>query len=324
METAEGGGRPSRSGQDGSTLHEPHLEVSQWFPPATGAGVVLTLTAQVQCPFGCDLQGASVSVMGPEGAIVTSELVSHDQGINRTGEVTLLAPSEVGEHDWSARFRPSDDQSAEHAGCSLPLPFRTEAHPISLAVWDVPTPVVVSDSFSIKIGAKCLQGCDFKGVSVGVYDESDERLSGTELGEGHWPGSDGLYWADVELSAPPGEGVVSWSVRLSTTDLELPHQSASSSFSFATARVPEHQLTLEVVEASSTIPVSGAEVSLGVYRASTDDSGRATVAVADGTYRLTVWKVGYEAPPSTLVVSKDLTVRVEAAVLPDTSSWEDD
>jgi uncharacterized membrane protein len=65
-------------------------------------------------------------------------------------------------------------------------------------------------------------------------------------------------------------------------------------------------------------------VSLGAYRASTGESGRSIVSVAEGTYELVIWKVGYEAPSRALDVSKDLTVRVEVVVLPDRSSWEDD
>ena len=43
-------------------------------------------------------------------------------------------------------------------------------------------------------------------------------------------------------------------------------------------------------------------------------------------YELVIWKVGDEAPARALEVSKDLTVRVEAADLhlSDRSSWEDD
>ena len=79
-------------------------------------------------------------------------------------------------------------------------------------------------------------------------------------------------------------------------------------------------------QGGSTVPVPNAEVSLGVYRASTDESGRAILAVAPGSYELLIWKVGYEAPARALEVSKDLTVRVEAADLhlSERSSWEDD
>lgn len=312
-------------------MHEPHLEISRWFPSEVAAGAELTFQVRVTCPSGCDLRGTEVAVTTPEGPVMTSELVSCDQGINQTGEVMLRAPSEVGDHEWSVRFRPqaSEPQAGEppaHAGTSLAVPFRTEAHRTSLAIWDVPSPVVMGEPFMVKIGAKCAEECDLQGRRIEVCDGSGDRLGTAEFGEAFWPGSDGLYWAEVELVAPVGEGVVSWSVAFSGADLELPHREASARFGFATTKPPEHRLTVEVVERESSVPVPNAEVSLGAYRASTDESGRAILAVAEGSYELVIWKVGYEAPARALEVSKDLTVRVEAADLhlSDRSSWEDD
>ena len=36
----------------------------------------------------------------------------------------------------------------------------------------------------------------------------------------------------------------------------------------------------------------------------------------NGSYDLIVWKVGYEAPSSTVVVNKDVTVQVEVLTVP--------
>ena len=309
---------------DGSAAHELHLEISQWFPSEVAAGAELTFKVRVRCPFGCDLRGTEVLVEAPEGPVITSELVLWDEGINETGEVTLSAPSEVGEHERSVSCRPQTGEPAGHTGISLPLPFSTEAHRTSLAIWDMPSPAVIGEPFVAKIGAKCAEGCDLQSRRIEIYDGWGERLTTSEFREGFWPGSDALHWTEVELVAPETEGVVSWSVAFPVADLELPHQEASSKFSFAATRPAEHRLTVEVVETGSTIPVRNAQVSLGAYRASTGESGRSIVSVAEGTYELAIWKVGYEAPSRALDVSKDLTVRVEVVVLPDRSSWEDD
>ncbi len=334
-------------------MHEPQLEINRWFPSVVAAGAELNFQVRVTCPLGCDLRGTEVLVTAPEGPVMTSELVSCDQGINETGELMLKAPSEVGDHEWSVLFRPqaNEGQASEppaqasespaHAGTSLPVPFRTEAHRTSLAIWDVPSPTVMGEPFMVKIGAKCAEECDLRGRKIEVYDGSGDRLTTAEFGEALWPGSDALYWAEVELVAPVGEGVVSWSVGFPAADLELPHRGASAQFGFATTKSPDHKLTVEVVEVvegvegvdgeegghgGSTVPVPNAEVSLGAYRASTDESGRAILAGAEGSYELVIWKVGYEAPARALEVSKDLTVRVEAADLhlSERSSWEDD
>ena len=316
-------------------MHQPHLEISNWFPSEVAAGAELTFKVRVRCPFGCDLRGTEVLVTASEGPVMTSELVSCHHGINETGELMLRAPSEVGDHAWSVLFRTQTSESPAHAKTSLDAPFRTEAHKTSLAIWDVPSQAVMGDPFMVKVGAECAEECDLEGHEIEVYDGSGDKLATAEFGEALWPGSDALYWAEVELVAPVGEGVVSWSVGFGATDLELPHREASARFGFATTKPPEHRLTVEVVEVvgvgeggnvGPTCPVPNAEVSLGAYRASTDESGHAVLAVAEGSYELAIWKVGYEAPARALEVSKDLTVRVEAADLhlSDRSSWEDD
>jgi len=322
---------------DRDTVHEPQLEIRRWFASEVAAGAELTFQIRVTCPFGCDLRGTEVLVAAPEGPVLTSELVSCDQGINETGEVTLRAPSEVGDHEWSVLFRPQESkpQASEpppHAEASLAVPFRTEAHRTSLVIWDVPSPAVMGEPFMVKVGAKCAEECDLRGRKIEVYDGSGDRLTTAEFGDTLWPGSDALYWAEAELVAPPGEGVVSWSAGFPAADLEFPHREASAGFGFATTKPPQHHLTVEVVEivggakGRATVPVPNAEVSLGVYRASTDESGRAILAVTKGSYELSIWKVGYEAPARALEVSKDLAVRVEAADLhlSERSSWEDD
>ena len=96
-------------------MHEPQLEINRWFPSVVAAGAELNFQVRVTCPLGCDLRGTEVLVTAPEGPVMTSELVSCDQGINKTGELMLRAPSEVGDHDWSVLFRPqaSEGQASE-------------------------------------------------------------------------------------------------------------------------------------------------------------------------------------------------------------------
>ena len=101
---------------DERAVHEPHLEVSRWFPSEVAAGAELTFQIRVTCPSGCDLRGTEVAVTTPEGPVMTSELVSFDQGINETGEVMLRAPSEVGDHEWSVRFRPQASEPPRTCG----------------------------------------------------------------------------------------------------------------------------------------------------------------------------------------------------------------
>ncbi len=320
----------SRPYPDGP-MHEPRLEINRWFPREVAAGAELTFEARVECPSGCDLQGGEVLVSSSDGSVLASQIVSPVVGasIYETGEVQIQAPAQIGDHAWSVVFRPQADESPKsdssgHRESVLPVPFRTEAHKTSLAIWDVPSPVVQGEAFMIKVGAKCVEGCNLQGHVVAVDGAEGDRLATGEFGEAPWAASDALYWVDVELVAPTAEGVASWSVGFPAAEEGLPHEGASAKFSFATTRAPDHELTVKVLEQGSTVPVPNAQVSLGVYRASTDESGDAVVALPAGPYELVVWKVGYEAPATSIEVSADLSVRVEAVVLPDNSSWEDD
>ena len=101
--------------------------------------------------------------------------------------------------------------------------------------------------------------------------------------------------------------------RFSATDVDLPHDGAAHEFSVAVIGRPEHRLTVTVVEWETRNPVADVQVRLGAYRAVTDQSGRADIEVAKGTYELAVWKVQYEAPARTVEIDADVSVEVGGA-----------
>jgi len=114
--------------------------------------------------------------------------------------------------------------------------------------------------------------------------------------------------------------------RPSENDPGLPHAEASVAFSFRTARPPEHRITVKVTEKDTEAPLEKLEVRLGVYRASTDAQGLASLELPGGVYGLDAWKAGYETLPRTVEVGNDLMVQVEAVVVPeqdpdDTQVW---
>ena len=49
---------------------------------------------------------------------------------------------------------------------------RTAPHPTSIAVWGVPSPVVVDGRFAVQVGVKCAAGCALAGQPVVVRDEA--------------------------------------------------------------------------------------------------------------------------------------------------------
>jgi hypothetical protein len=154
------------------------------------------------------------------------------------------------------------------------------------------------------------------GTKILISDQSDRLIAQGSLRDTPWPGTSALYWTEVEVPAPSREGMFWCTVSFAAADIDTPHERSSSKFSVAIVRPPEHRLTIEVLERDSKAPIEDAQVRLGAYRAATDPSGRAEVAMPKGTYDLAVWKVGYEAPIQTVDVREDVSVQVEAVVVP--------
>ncbi len=187
----------------------------------------------------------------------------------------------------------------------------------SLAVWDIPSPVVMGQAFAIKAGAKSAGDFKLTGRTIEACDETGAVLAQGRLGDAPWPGTSALYWTELRLAAPDREGACLWSVRFAAADVELPHDGAASNFSVAVARPAEHRVTVKIREKDTANPVGDAEVRLGLYRATTDPAGTAAIAVPKGTYDLVVWKVGYDVPILSTEVAADCLVELEAAIVPE-------
>src|SRR5689334_3204423 len=113
-------------------------------------------------------------------------------------------------------------------------------HQTSLAVWDIPTPAAGA-RFSVKVGAKSSAGCALGGGRVEVLD-GDAVVATACLGEAPWPGTDALFWTEVELQAPDKPGLVILAVRFHAAELDEPHEGASAPFRVSVIARPEHTL----------------------------------------------------------------------------------
>jgi len=193
----------------------------------------------------------------------------------------------------------------------------TRPHQTSLAAWSIPSPVVTGQRFAIKAGAKSAMACDLNGCIIEVCDETGAIMARGSLGPAPWPGTAALYWAELELQAPSRADMFSWSVRFDAAELEIPHEDAAASFSIAIVSPPEHRLTVKVFERETATPIADAQVRLGAYRTATGPSGLAEIMMPKGTFDLNVWKVGYEAPASSVTIDADAAVEVAVAVVPE-------
>ena len=178
--------------------------------------------------------------------------------------------------------------------------------------------------FDVKVGVKCSAGCRLAGHGVKASDEAGSNMGEGRLGEAPWPGTRGLYVAELNLPAPATEKVSSWSSSFLGDGLASPHESASVAFSFRTAKPPEHTVVVKVTERDAGTPLAGVAVFMGVYRATTDARGLAKLELPKSTYELIVRKRDYEAPSMTVEVDRETTVEIQACLVPETNPDEEE
>jgi hypothetical protein len=291
--------------------HITTIEVTGPTPPEVAAGADFVLKVRVSCASGCELAGMPVKVTSADGAVVAGEIG------DEAADIALTAPRRAGEAVWNVACGPHRSADILHEEKSVPVRIGIIPHATSLAVWAIPSPVVMGEKFEIKVGAKSSAGAALTGRTIEVCDEADIVVARGRLGATPLPGTSALYWGEITLLAPVTEGICAWSVKFAPADLDLPHEPASSTFSVAVVRPPQHRLTIKVIERETAAPIANAQLRLGVYRAATDPSGLAEVDLPGGVYDLTVWKVGYEAPGRTVELNGNASVEVEVLALPE-------
>jgi len=183
---------------------------------------------------------------------------------------------------------------------------------------------VAGERFRMKVGIKCSDECQLTNRDFGIYDHAGAQVAtGTLPGE-HWPGTTGLYVAEVELEAPAAEGLYTWSVKGPSTalgagpgsDVGIPHAEGSISFGVRVVSPPEYLVTVETVDKESQTPLSGARVVIHPYKAVTDERGVAQVRVAKGAYKLFVSQTRYLTFGLPVEVTADMTARAELDLEP--------
>jgi len=287
------------------------------------AGTDMALKVRVSCPEKCNLQGSQVRIVDDEGAVITEiELTDFDETGNETGEFAVKAPVKLGAHTWTAVFAAQEkEEGVPHEESSAPFPFIIKPHSTSMAVWDAPSPIVVSDKFKLKVGVRCSAECKLTGQEVEIYDQGGGKVATGTLGDVPWQDTAGLYWAEVEVEAPITEGFYSLDVKFPKPDLELPHEGAASSFASRTVRPPEHVVTVEVIDKEKNTPLKKAVVTLHssgtTYREYTDEGGVAKLSVPKGEYELLAVTIDYlEFRMAAYEVAGDATIKAELIYWP--------
>lgn len=306
--------RPRRRGRAAPSraAHDTVLGTSAPLPLDVEVGTTIDLRAQVSCPSGCDLRGRTIAVTAPDGTVTTHPLAEHAFTLTETGELTIAVPPVAGTYAWTLRLVRDDGAVPAHDERTVTLTTHARPHRTSAAVWDVPSPVAMGGTFTLKVGLTCAAGCCLTGQVVTVHDAGGRVIGLGRLGDHVWPGTAGLYWAEVEVTSPSAAGAVECVARFDGGTLRLDHAGASAPFGLVADRPPQHHVTIVVHGEDTGAPIDGADVRIGAYRAVTDASGVARVALPAGAFELQIWSNGYERGPMPLAVTADLVVEVTA------------
>ena len=193
-------------------------------------------------------------------------------------------------------------------------------HTTSVVAWDMPSAIVAGERFRMKVGIKCSDECPLTNRDFGIYDHEGAHVAAGTLPGDLWPGTTGLYVAEVELEAPAGEGLYTWSVKGPGagpgSDAGTPHAEGSISFGVRVVSQPECLVRIEAVDEISQAPLRGARVMMHPYTALTDERGVAEVRVAKGAYTLFVSQARYHTFGLPVEVTSDMTARAGLALEP--------
>ena len=172
---------------------------------------------------------------------------------------------------------------------------------ISLAVWDVPMPVVAGEKFAIKLGAKSSLGRGLAGGRVEVSDAKGEVVAAGALGATAWPGTEALYWTSLEVPAPRDRDVASYTVRLEPASLDA----VPTRFSVAVGAKPAYTLAVTITERDTKAALDGVEIRIGPFHGRTGKDGRAELRVSRGDFLLQLWRTAHIAEPQPIRVGRD-------------------
>jgi hypothetical protein len=285
--------------------------------PDVAVGGDVSVRVRVACAAGCDLGGMPLVVIAPDGSTTTHALTASDGTGNESGEITLRAPADIGQHRWQIATPSHEAGDVVHAAATLDVAIATRPHRTSLAVWAIPDAAVAGEAFTIQAGVKCADGCALRGQRIDILDAGGAVVVSARAGDTPWPGTSALHWTELTLPAPHDEGLLTLSASIEAAECELAHEAASSSFTVAIVKSPEHTLTIKVIAQDTAAPIADADIRLGAYRTTTGPSGLAEVRIGGGTYELHVWKAGYEAPTTAIDIRADMVVQIEALAVPE-------
>ncbi len=296
-------------------VHETHITITQIGIAELDAGADIRLRISLSCEDFCDLRGKVINLIAPDASEKELALTGFNGAENVADDLVVQVPNEPGSYTWTAVFPEQGSGNILHGKSSASLSFEFKPHGISMAVWDVPSPLVVGSAFTIKVGAKCSADCKLAGKKIEICNQDGVSVATGTLGDVPWSPTGALYWADVGLVAPTTEGFYQWTAKFPQPDLEPRHKEATYTLVFATVKPPECVVTAEVVD-SDKAPIANARVILHPYWGDTDEHGVAKVGVTKGHHDLYISASGKQTYQTVVEVASDMAVKAELVDVP--------
>jgi hypothetical protein len=175
----------------------------------------------------------------------------------------------------------------------VPFTFFVRPHSSRILTWGVPAIVGAGVRAPVQVGLKCSSSCNLGGEEVVIKDAHGAEVARARLHSEPTAGTTGLYATVLELTAPPKIGEYSYVVEYLGSAGGVPHERASRPFTVRTGPPADCDVTVEVFDQASRVPVAGASVHLHPYVGVTGEDGRVTVPMPRGEYAVYVAKVNY-------------------------------
>jgi hypothetical protein len=143
-----------------------HLTVNEPLPLEAPAGNSVAVMARASCPDRHDRTGMAIAVTAPDGQAAMHAFAMHADGVSETAAIALAAPPCLGVHLFRFTLPAHEIAGTRYAQAVLDVPVRVTPQATSLAVWDVPSPVVAGTRFVIKAGAKSAANATLAGRAI--------------------------------------------------------------------------------------------------------------------------------------------------------------
>jgi hypothetical protein len=295
-----------------------NLCVVEASPAEVEAGARLTLSGRLTCDPPRDLDGAHLRVEDAEGVEVASlPFTGLDGDTATTDPVVVAAPPDPGDHQWRAFLvAPETAGEAGPEAEAGTVAFTVRPQATRLVVWDVPPTVVAGEAFTIKVGAKPSVPGSLAGTGITVLGPDGGVRGTATLAEAVWPGSEGLEFVEVALTAPDAEGAEQWTATVAAAADGPARNEGSARFGLRFVPAPDCGLTIEAFDAEAKTPLAGAKIVMHPYRARTDAEGRVTLRVARGSYKLFVSAANHFPVTREIEIDGDVETRAELTAEP--------